>query len=118
MKRVDRSELLDWATWTDRRDELRPRALAAKELRRVELGLFLCFLFENRDTVLYQVQEMMRVERIVREGDIQHELATYNELLGREGALGCTLLIGVPDEAERARRLSAWLDLNPTLFCR
>ena len=53
-----------------------------------EIGDYLTFLFENADTVRYQVHEMMRIESIVKENDIQHELDTYNELLGGSGELG------------------------------
>jgi hypothetical protein len=118
MKPVQRNELLDYVTYNERRDALRPIALAAKAPRRVAVGEFLVFLFENRDTVRYQVQEMMRVERIVKEADIQHELDTYNELLGGPGELGCTLLIGIDDEAARTEKLSAWLQLPKHLYAK
>ena len=112
MKPVLRSELLDHVTYSERREELRPKALAAKAARRVGLADgTLTFLFENRDTVRYQVQEMMRAEQIVRESDVLHELETYNELLGGPGELGCTLLIGIDDPAERAKKLGEWLEL-------
>jgi len=71
----------------------------------------LTFLFENADTIRYQIQEMMRAERIVKEADILHELETYNELLGGPGELGCTLLIEIDDPADRARKLGAWIEL-------
>jgi hypothetical protein len=112
MKPVPRSEILDHVTYGERREQLRPLAMQAKDARRVVLaGGTLTFLFENRDTVRYQVQEMVRAEQIVKEADILHELATYNELLGGPGELGCTLLIGIDDEAERARKLGQWLAL-------
>ena len=63
-----------------------------KARRRVHVGEHLTFLFENTETIRYQVQEMMRAERIVKEEDIRHELDTYNELLGAPGELSCTLL--------------------------
>ncbi len=116
MKPVDRSEILDYVTYDERRPQLRAQALAIKAPRRVLVGEWLTLLFENRDTVRYQVQEMMRAERIVREADIAHELATYNELLGGPGELGCTLLIGIDDEAERARKLQQWLALPQHLY--
>lgn len=117
MKPVDRSELLDYVTYDEQRPTLRPEALAAKAARRVIVadGTF-TFLFENRDTVRYQVQEMMRAERIVKEADIEHELQTYNELLGGPGQLGCTLLIGIDDEAERAQKLVQWLALPEHIY--
>ncbi|MBL4685867.1 MAG: DUF3501 family protein [Nannocystaceae bacterium] len=117
MKPVDRSEILDYVTYSERRDALRPALLAAKAARRVlvEDGT-LVFLFENRDTVRYQVHEMMRTERIVKETDIAHELETYNELIGGEGELGCTLLIGIDDESERDEKLRAWVGLCEHLY--
>ena len=117
MKPVDRSEIVDYVTYDEQREALRPAVLAAKKARRVEVADgTLTFLFENRDTVRYQVQEMMRTERIVKEADILHELATYNELLGGEGELGCTLLIGIDDEQERKHKLRALLQLPQHLY--
>lgn len=116
MKPVDRSEILDYVTYNEKRPEIRPHALEAKAARRVLVGEYLAFLFENRDTIRYQVQEMMRAERIVKEADIQHELSTYNELLGEGGELGCTLLIGIDDEADRAVKLQAWKELPQHLY--
>jgi hypothetical protein len=117
MKPVERSEILDYVTYDERREQLRPVALAVKAARRVVLADgVLTVLFENRDTVRYQVQEMMRTERIVKEADILHELATYNELLGGPGQLGCTLLIGIDDPTERARKLTEWLALPQHVY--
>jgi hypothetical protein len=59
---------------------------------------------------------MMRVERIVKESDIQHELRTYNEVLGNPGELGCTLMIEIDDADARAVKLTRWLGLNPHLY--
>jgi hypothetical protein len=118
VRKVRREELLDWVTWSERRDELRPAAMRQKDLRRVLVGPYLTFLFENADTVRYQVQEMLRVERIVREADIEHELATYNELIGGAGEIGATLLVGIDDAKERERLLTAWVDLPEHLWLR
>ena len=116
MRPVGRDEIVDYATYEDRRDALRREVLAAKEVRRVHLGGHFTLLFENRLTVRYQVQEMMRVERIVREADIQHEIDTYNELLGGAGELGCTLLIEIDDAADRAAKLATWHGLPARLY--
>lgn len=119
MKPVERSEILDYVTYGEQRDALRPAVLAAKEARRILVeGGTLTFLFENRDTVRYQVHEMLRTERIVKETDILHELQTYNELLGGPGELGCTLLICIDDEVERDAKLRAWVGLCPNLYAR
>ena len=116
MRPVERAEIVDWQTWTDLREAQRPRVLEAKRVRRVPIGSFLTLLFENRDTVRYQVQEMMRVERIVRERDIQHELGTYNELLGGDGELGTTLLIGIEDADARDGLLRRWIGLQERVY--
>ena len=118
MKRVQRSEILDYVTYGERRDELRAAAMAAKGLRRANVAGVLTFLFENHETIRYQVHEMVRAERIVKEADIRHELDTYNELIGQGGDLGCTLLVELDDPRERAEKLVRWLDLPERLYAR
>ncbi len=118
MKPVARTSLLDYQTFEEQRESFRVRAMAHKEPRRIHVGENLTFLFENPTTVHYQVQEMMRVERIVREADILHELQTYNDLLGGEGELGCTLLIEILTPEERSRLLVQWLDLPRYLYAK
>ena len=116
MNPVRREELVDYVTWSERRPAELARILPIKAARRVHLGPELTLLFENRDTIRYQVQEMMRVERIVREADVRHELETYNELLGGPGELGVTLLIEIDDPRRREEQLPRWLDLPQSLW--
>ena len=116
MKLVTRQEILDYVTYEEQRDKLREKIMKIKDLRRINVGGVLSFLFENTDTVRYQIQEMIRVERIVKETDILHEIKTYNELLGNSGELGCTLLIEIDDSEERQEKLIQWLDLPNHLY--
>lgn len=116
MRPVQRGEILDYVTYNEQRAQIRAAALAAKRLRRVVVADCLTFLFENHDTIRYQILEMMRVEQIVRERDILHEIETYNELLGHHGELGVTVLIGIDDPAERDVKLSRWQDLPGHLY--
>jgi uncharacterized protein DUF3501 len=116
MRKVTRSDVLDYKTYNDQRQQFRERILAEKSKRRVHVGEYLTFLFESTDTILYQVQEMMRLEQTVRESEIQHEIDTYNQLLGEAGELGCTLLIEIDNQAERDVKLKAWLDLPRHLY--
>ena len=118
MKHVQRNELVDYLTWAERRESLRDRILSIKRLRRVHVGENLTLLFENAETIRYQIQEMMRVEHIVRESDIAHELETYNELIGSAGELGCTLLIEIEDPRERDEKLRRWTDLPSRMYAR
>ena len=118
MRSLERSEILDYVTYEEQRETIRASALGAKSLRRVLIGEHFTLLFENRETVRYQVQEMMRVERIVKEAEIQHEIETYNELIHPKGTLGCTLLIGIENESERDEKLRAWKGLNEHIYAR
>jgi hypothetical protein len=116
MRAVRREELLDLGSYERSRGEIRAAVMEAKRLRRVHVGGVLTFLFENTATMRYQVQEMIRAERLEREPEIRHELETYNELLGGEGELGVSLLIELPQPEERDRKLREWLDLPRHLY--
>ena len=116
MKLVTRQEILDYVTYEEQRDKFRKKIMKIKELRRINVAGVLSFLFENTDTVRYQIQEMIRVERMVKETDILHEIKTYNELLGDSGELGCTLLIEIDDPDERDEKLTQWLELPKHLY--
>ena len=118
MKRVERSEILDYVTYGEQRGAIRDSALRAKSVRRILVGEYFTFLFENHETVLYQVQEMMRIEHIVKEDDIQHELDTYNELIHPAGTVGCTLLVGIDDEELRDQKLREWMGLNDHIYAK
>ena len=118
MKTVARDEILDFVTYEERRGPIREAAMRAKAERRVHVGPHLTFLFENHDTIRYQVLEMVRTERMVKDADIRHEVDTYNELLGAPGELGATLLIELDDPALRADKLTQWLALPSHLYVR
>ena len=116
MKRVERSEVVDYVTYEERRGAIRESAMKAKAARRVHVGPHLTFLFENHETIHYQVQEMMRAERMVKEADIVYEIQTYNELLGGPGEIGATLLVELDSPAARAEKLTKWLALPKHLY--
>ena len=118
MKPIQRDEILDYMTYTDQREDFRIHVLGAKDRRRIHVGDDLTFLFENRDTMRYQIQEMMRIERMVREIDIQHEIDTYNEILGGDGEFGCTLLIEIDDPDERDVKLREWIRLPKHIYAK
>ena len=118
MTPLRRDQLLDYVTYEEQRPGLRPFFMEQRNARRVPIGSTLTLSFENTETVRYQVQEMIRAERMVREADIQHEIDTYNELLGGPGELGAVLLIEIEDPAERDRCLSRWLDLPEHVYVR
>lgn len=116
MKKVDRSELLDLGAYEQIRPRFLERIIRSKKSRRVAVGDHMTFVFENRDTVLFQIQEMLRAERITSERGIAHELETYNSMVPGDGELFATLLIEYDDKEERARALDAMADLKKHVF--
>jgi hypothetical protein len=116
VKPVERAEILDYVTYEEGRDAVREEVFALKAVRRVHIGEYLTLLFENHLTMRYQIQEMVRAERIVREADIKHEIDTYNEVLGGDGEFGCTLLIEIDDPAVREVKLKEWWSLPEKMY--
>ncbi len=116
MNPVALSEIKNIAEYEMERQDLRPRMMALKERRRITVGGHFTFLFENRETVRYQVQEMMRIERMVAPQAIAYELLTYNELIPLAGELSATLLIEFDDPAERKFRLRDLLGLEDHIW--
>ena len=115
---VERSEIVDYQTYEELRADIREAVMKEKEHRRFHVGPYLTFLFETHATMRYQIQEMMRVERMARESDIRHELETYNALLGDEGELGCCLLVEIDGKEERDRLLREWRELPEHVYMR
>jgi hypothetical protein len=79
------------------RPVFRQRVIEVKKKRRIPLGPFMTLVFENRDTVRFQVQEMVRIERIVRPDRVQEEVDVYNELLPGPEEVAATLFIEVTE---------------------
>jgi Protein of unknown function (DUF3501) len=80
------------------REERRRRVIELKRKRRVEVGPYLSFVFENRETLLFQIQEMCRAERIIDDARVQEEIGVYSALLPRPGELSATLFIEISDK--------------------
>jgi hypothetical protein len=95
VKKLELSDVGDLVSYEKIREEFRARIIELKRPRRIQVGDQLTFVFEHRDTVLFQVQEMMRAERIVVEEEILAELAIYNELIPPEHGLAATLMIEI-----------------------
>ena len=101
MKKIDKADLLSLEQWERVRAVLRPLFLHEKERRRLAVGSHLTFLFENTATVWYQIEEMIRSERLTDAAAIQHEIDTYNELIPARGEISATLLIEFAEAKER-----------------
>jgi hypothetical protein len=106
MRQLTRDDLLSLERYAAERAQFRARAIAHKRARTLHLGAHATLLFEDRFTVQYQVQEMLRVERIFEASGIDEELGAYNPLVPDGRNLKATLLFEYPDETERRRELA------------
>jgi len=103
---IERSSLLGLEAYARQRNEFRAKVIEHKKRRTVHLGEHLTLLFEDELTIRYQVQEMLRIERIFEERGIQHELDAYNPLVPDGSNWKATLLIEYPDAEQRKRMLA------------
>lgn len=116
MRKVERGELLPLSEYETVRDRFRARIIEHKRARRVAIGPHMSAVFEDRDSVLHQIQEMLRTERITREDAILHEIETYNELIPADRELSLTLFVEIPDQATRDRMLVELEGLEQTFY--
>ena len=95
MRKLTIDDIVDLRAYERERTELRQRIIELKRTRRVALGPILTILFENTDTMRWQVQEMARAERMLRDDQLAHEVDTYNGLIPDAGELSGTLFITI-----------------------
>jgi hypothetical protein len=101
MERLTRADLLSLEQYAESRPAFRARVLAHKQDRQVRIGPHVTLLFEDRLTVQYQIQEMLRIERIFEAAAIEEELGAYNPLIPDGSNLKATFLLEFPDPEER-----------------
>jgi len=106
MTQIARDSLLSLEAYAKQRKDFRARVIAHKARRTLRLGEHVTLLFEDELTIRYQVQEMLRIERIFEEEGIQHELDAYNPLIPDGANWKATMLIEFPDPEERQRMLA------------
>lgn len=105
MRKLTVDDIVDMRAYERERAEFRQYIIELKKTRRVALGPILTVLFENTETMRWQVQEMARAERMLRDEQIAHEVDTYNDLIPEAGQLSGTLFLELTSEAE----LRDWL---------
>jgi len=104
--RIAPDELLDLGDYERQRDAIRTKAIAARSLRRIELGPNATLSFENRETVLYQIQEILRAERIAKPEEVAFEAENYSDLLPTREELSATMMFEFPEADGRDGKLS------------
>jgi hypothetical protein len=105
MRKLTNSDIKDLREYERERDAFRAEIITMKKKRRIHIGDIITMVFENATTMRFQIQEMARVERLIRDEQIEHELATYNDLIPDAGQLSSTLFIEITDD----QALRYWL---------
>jgi Protein of unknown function (DUF3501) len=105
VRKLTVDDILDLRAYERERADIRAAIIALKRRRRVALGELVTVVFENTETMRWQVMEMARAERMLRDEQIAHEVETYNELVPDEGELSATLFLELRSDAE----LREWL---------
>lgn len=116
MNILTRSDLFTLEAYAAERANFRSRVLAHKRNRQIALGEHITLLFEDRLTIQYQVQEMLRIERIFEADAIQEELDTYNALIPNGRNLKATMLVEFPDEVQRRLELARLVGIEHHIY--
>lgn len=118
MGKLSRQDLMSLEDYAERRDSYRSRVIAHKKNRQVPLGPNARLYFEDRVTMQYQVQEILRIEKIFEAGAIQEELEAYNPLIPDGSNWKATFMIEYEDEAERRQALSQLIGIERKIWIR
>jgi hypothetical protein len=116
MPAITRESLLTLESYSKKRNQFRAEVIAHKKHRTVHLGEHLTLIFEDELTMRYQVQEMLRIEKIFEEQGIQDELDTYNPLVPDGSNFKATMMIEYASETERARALAKLKGIEDRMF--
>ena len=112
MKKIGIDEIKDIASYEKIRNSFRDKIIKIKNDRRVKVGDKITLAFENRYTVIFQIEEMMRIERIVDDEKIKSEIEVYNELIPREHELSATFFVEVDEQDQIKPVLDSLVGLN------
>ena len=116
MAAITRESLMSLEQYSAQRKEFRARVMAHKHNRKVHLGEHVTLLFEDELTIRYQIQEMLRAERIFEEAGIVDELDAYNPLVPDGSNWKVTMLIEYPDQEERKTALAKLIDIEDKVW--
>jgi hypothetical protein len=114
--KVTPESLMSLEAYARARKALKPEIIAHRRLRSVALGEHMTLQFEDERTIRYQIQEMLRVEKIFEEDGIRHEIETYEPLIPDGTNWKATMMIEFPDEHERRRELARLIGVEDRLF--
>jgi uncharacterized protein YggL (DUF469 family) len=116
MEKLARKDLYSLEEYAGIRAEFRAKVLAHKQHRKLHIGENATLYFEDRLTLQYQVQEMLRIERVFEAKGIEEELAAYNPLIPDGSNLKATFMVEFPDIEERRRRLAELVGIEQGIW--
>jgi hypothetical protein len=116
MEKLTRNDLYSLENYAKVRSDFRARVIEHKKPRRISLGANLNLYFEDRLTMQYQVQEMLRIERIFEADAIEDELSAYNPLIPDGNNWKATMMLEYADVDERKRALSSLIGIENHIF--
>lgn len=115
MRMIQRSDIRGPKLYEGFRDDFRKRIIELKRDRRLTIGDRVTLVFENRHTLLFQIEEILRVEHIVEDDKIQEEIDVYNALMPTDDSLSATLFLEVPPDADPRTELDRLIGLDEHL---
>jgi hypothetical protein len=115
MKKIILDDILGFTAYEKVRQEFRQDIIEKKKNRRITVGDKVSLVFENRDTVIFQIQEMLRAERITDLDKIREEIAVYNELIPNTGELSATMFLEIEDQSHLREDLLKFLGIDETV---
>jgi hypothetical protein len=118
MNKVVLDDILGLSAYEKVRQKFREEIIEKKKKRRIAVGDRVSIVFENRDTVIFQIQEMLRAERISDLDKIREEIAVYNELIPSPGELSATLFLEIEDQSRLREDLLQFLGIDEALSLR
>ena len=111
-------DILDLRAYERERDDFRARVIDLKRRRRVAVGPLVTLVFENADTIRFQVQEMARAERMLSDADIQAELDVYNPLIPERGEMNATLFVELTSQDQMREWLPKLVGIERSVLLR
>ena len=112
MKKVGLDDILGFSGYEKVREDFLRRIIELKRNRRISIGDRVSLVFENRDTVIFQIQEMLRAERITDLDKIREEIAVYNELIPNANELSAMMFLEIEDQTHLRDELLKFLGID------
>ena len=116
MRKIELEDIMGPSAYERVREDFRRRIIELKKVRRIAVGNKVSLVFENRDTVIFQIQEMVRAEKITDLDKIREEIEVYNGLIPESGELSATLFLEIEDQSHIREELLKFLGIDEVVF--